>query len=581
MKVSKKIKFGILITFLIVIIGIIGTLIITKNNEKQRSYELEQVSTYNYFILRVDDKYGVINTNGDKILDTIYDNVKIPNPEKDVFICYENEKITVFDYNKNQKFTEYESVEPIKLKDVVNDLVYEKSVLAYKKDVKYGLIDFSGNIITEALYDSIESISYREGELLVSQNGKFGVINIKGKKLVDIKYDEIRGDNYYSNETGYKLSGYIVGIKNDTGILYGYINPKGKLILKVEFNQISRIIDIKEDINSYLIVSNNGQYGVYKNKKKIINCEYQSIAYDRNNNIFILEKSKNYGIADINGKIKIEVNNTSLESKGIYLYAKNNENETVYDSNGKTVDIDFNKTIMQTSNENYYISITYKDDNYYYGIMDKDKNQIAQEQYLYIEYLYDNYFIASNKNGKLGIIDDNSTEIIELKYDLVQKIQDKNAIQTLIYDTSTTEIYNHSFKKSSSMQNANIMNFKDYIKMYSNNDLQYFDNNGNKVTNTDIFKKNELFSVADNENNWGFADAFGNKKINTIYERVTDFNEYGFAGIKQDKRWGIINSNGNIVLEPTYDFENLYNDPEFIGKYYKVQDALGEIYYTK
>ncbi len=51
---------------------------------------------------------------------------------------------------------------------------------------------------------------------------------------------------------------------------------------------------------------------------------------------------------------------------------------------------------------------------------------------------------------------------------------------------------------------------------------------------------------------------------------VTDFNKYGFAGIKKkDGKWGSINQNGEVVQEPTYDLKKR-NIPEFVGKYYRV-----------
>lgn len=37
-------------------------------------------------------------------------------------------------------------------------------------------------------------------------------------------------------------------------------------------------------------------FGVTKNEKEIINNQYQSIAYDENNNLLVVEKSKKYGV---------------------------------------------------------------------------------------------------------------------------------------------------------------------------------------------------------------------------------------------------------------------------------------------
>ena len=110
--------------------------------------------------------------------------------------------------------------------------MYEKSVLKYKENDKYGLIDFSGKKITKPIYDEIDSVSYKEGELLVKQNDKFGVINIKGNVIVDIDYAKISVDGYYTDKNQYKYAGYIVSNKTDEGYRYGYISNSGKIIVE-------------------------------------------------------------------------------------------------------------------------------------------------------------------------------------------------------------------------------------------------------------------------------------------------------------------------------------------------------------
>ena len=59
---------------------------------------------------------------------------------------------------------------------------------------------------------------------------------------------------------------------------------------------------------------------------------------------------------------------------------------------------------------------------------------------------------------------------------------------------------------------------------------------------------------------------------------VTEFNEYGFAGIELDGKWGVINEAGEIIQEPIYVLEEI--SPSFIGKYYKANQWYGNSYYT-
>ena len=59
---------------------------------------------------------------------------------------------------------------------------------------------------------------------------------------------------------------------------------------------------------------------------------------------------------------------------------------------------------------------------------------------------------------------------------------------------------------------------------------------------------------------------------------VTDFNEYGFAGIKLDGKWGVIEqATQKIIQEPIYELD--WAQPTFIGKYYRVRD-WGDLRYS-
>ena len=49
---------------------------------------------------------------------------------------------------------------------------------------------------------------------------------------------------------------------------------------------------------------------------------------------------------------------------------------------------------------------------------------------------------------------------------------------------------------------------------------------------------------------------------------VTEFNEYGYAGIKSKNKWGSINENGDVIKEPTYEVESNII-PSFIKEYYQ------------
>lgn len=460
-------------------------------------------------------------------------------------------------------------------KDASAEVPYEKSVLAYKENDKYGIIDFQGKKITKAIYDSIESLLYREGCLLVKQNDKYGVINIKGKVMVDAIYDSISADGYYDEESKYQKAGFIVGKKQEEGYRYGYISNNGKTILDLEYNEIDRITDITEDNEIYLLAFKNGQAGIYKNNKQIIKHSYEEIEYNKQNQLFITQKNNKQGVINKEGNEILETQyDYIMISNGIIL-AEKDSITTVFDNKGNKQETQNNIIKYHTENENYFITTNEEELS---GIVDKDGNIILENEYSYIEYAFSDFFIVT-KDGKVSIVDVKTKQEIISNYNVIQKIENKNIFQAIILDPYTIEIYNENMEKVASMKEANLKIEKNYIELSSKTERKYFDSNGNEIQNTDIFTNLELFAFVNEEGKWGFKNKAGAIVVNPSYDMVTELNANGFAGIRKDDKWGVINSNGEIIVEPTYEIE--WDIPEFIGPYVKLNFGYGMIYYTK
>ena len=472
---KKKIISLILIILIIVIAVIIGKKVI-KSKEKN---ELEKIENFNYFKYNEDNKYGIIDKDGNVVIEAEYSNIIIPNPEKDIFICYgeNNDKSKVLNSSKKELFDKYDDIEPIKLKSIASILCYEKGVLKYKKDGLYGLIDFDGKEISKNIYSSIENLQSTEGKFMIQKDNKFGVINTKGKVLVETDYDQVVTDDYYNESTGYKDSGFIVARKTDDGYRFGYISSTGKVELDTEFNELKRITEL-EDI--YIIASKNGQFGLYKGSKEIIEPNYQSIDYSEND-VLIIRKNSNYGLADLKGNILIDTKYTNIESKGIYIYAENDKESKVFDINGNKLDMNFNKTIYKTNNENYMISTIINNDITYYGLENSKGDTIIKPYYSYLEYLFDDYFIVKDENEKYGIIDSKDNKVIDFKYDVIQKIKDKNIIQAVNMKKQETELFSSKLESIMKMEKAIINNEEDYLIIKNEKEKVYIDNEGNKI----------------------------------------------------------------------------------------------------
>lgn len=570
----------IIIIMIVAIIAIIATVLVLHFSKRAKYvYDIETVSDIKYNTICIDNRYGVIDDKGNVLVDPSYDIIQIPNPSKPIFICMSNYNTETGEYEtkilndkKEQILTGYQTIEAIPTETTEDGIPFEKSVLKYKKDGKYGLIDLEGKEITDPIYDDISAVIYKEGMFLVEQDEKQGVINLNGVNVIDVEYDNITVDNYYNVDSKYQKTGFIVCNIGENGYRYGYIDYKGDVILDTEYTEISRITEIDDDNNIYLIAYKDGQAGVLKNKKQILNHEYEGIIYNATNNVFTVQRNGKYGLVDMDGKIKIEPQYTKLIWGGIYLKAEKDGVQTIIDANGNEVTDGY---VSRTPTKDGKHSIVYGADDIY-KIIDNNGNVVIDKGYSYIEELDNNYFIVSSSQ-KSGIIDLTGKSLVDLKYNSIFKIDNTELLQANISETNTVSLINKDMQVIVSMDNAGIDIADNYIRVFSEKDMKYFDFTGKELTAQEVFPNNKIYAKRINDK-WGFVDKDGNTVVPNEYDMVTEVNKYGFAGIRLNGKWGVIDSEGKIIQEPVYDIDNL--TPEFIGKYYRSDEWYGNDYYT-
>ena len=578
MKKKILIISGILIVIVVIllIIGIIWYF----NDKAKYDFEVEQVTEINYLVLQEDDKYGVIDKYGNIVVEPVYDIIQIPNPSKAIFVCmydYDTDEreyqIDVLNEAGEKLYSEYDSVQAIATETTYDGIPFEKSVLQYKKDGKYGLINMEGEELTDAIYDSISAIAYKEGMLLVEKDDKYGVVNMNGVTVISVEYESITSDNYYSSETFYKTTGFIVCKKTDDGYRYGYINYQGHEILDTNYTQISRITEIEaEDV--YLIAYKDGQAGVLQNKKVILNYEYEDISYNSYNDMFIIQRNGKQGVIDMSGNVKIAAEYDNISFGGIYVNAEIDGETVILDLDGNQVENQDIVTKMLTMDGEHYIIA---DVNEMYDITDLSGQSIIENSYSYMEEITENYFVVGN-NNKNGIIDLSGKAVVDLKYNSIFAIDGTNLLQANISSSKTISLINKdTMEILVTLSDASVEIEENYTRVYNDTESYYFDDSGNEITVQEAMPENSLYAIEE-DGLWGFVDQNGNIIIECIYEAVTEFNEYGFAGIMLDDMWGSIDSNGEVVQEPIYELD--WTNPMFIGKYYQLEEWYSYAYYT-
>ncbi len=516
--------------------------------------------SYEYFLLTSGEKLGVIDKKGNLILDAKYDQIDIPNPSKPVFICKTAEETRILNEKNEEILKQYEDIEAVKPSTSVDNEM-EKQVLKYKKNGLYGLIDLEGNVVIEAIYQEISSLNDKPESILVKKDEKYGIVDANGNYVIDLAYDSITSDGYYLPNISYEKTGYIVAKKASDGINFGYINYEGECLLDTKYESIERALKYDED-TPYLIVMQKGKKGVFKNTKKIIDLNYQSIHYSELSKVFVVEKNGKYGFYKTNGKSILKPEYTQYSIAGNYISVEKDGEKKLFDINGNLVNTTSYTKMIETENPAYFIA---EDENGYHSIISKDIN--IDKKYSQVSYAFDNYFIFTDENSKSGVVNAAINEIeIEPKYDFVILIEGTCFLQAVDGMNGYTDIYSNKLEKVLTMKDCIVENLENgYSIVYSGTDMKYINQNGEIVENTEVYPDKQLYSFKQNDK-WGFSDSNGKIVVQCQYDLVTELNEYGFCGIKKGEKWGVMNERGEVIVEPNYELDT-YFFPEFIGKY--------------
>lgn len=419
----------VLIMFIFIIKGIL-----TKDREQGKI-----VST-DYFVSYQNNKWGVINSKAENIIDPSYaEMIIIPNSKKDVFICTYDVNYETGEYktkvlnNKNEEiFTNYNKIEAIPNNDEGNNLWYEENVLKVEKDGKYGLIDLNGKELVACEYEEITAVKGIKNALKTKKDGKQGVITDDGKVLLKPQYNEIEAlgkDN---------KSGFI--IQAETG-KYGIVDYSANSILSTNYDEISKIYG-----NDYYVVKkNNKQILVKKGDEEVLTSGFNEIkqVLKTSEGQVIFTINNLYGVMKTTGEVLIEPTYEELkEAKSGILIAKLNGKYAIMDinKNNKTdykyTDIFYNEkadiytatdetlnneildntfTVRQTGivtdedDEKGYIKIKQGDEYKFYNFKfeEKAEKDIYSSNTLYI----------SKNEGKYGFVDKEGKVVVDYTYD--------------------------------------------------------------------------------------------------------------------------------------------------------------------
>lgn len=433
-KLNFKKVIGVIVALAVIIMVIISIVNIVKNSGKKI-----EVKNYSYYTAYENGKFGVINNDGETVIEPAYDEmIAIPNNSRPIFICtydvndsdgtYKTKAIN----EKNEEIlTGYDKIEAIDNSDSKQNVWYEDNVLRVSRNGKYGIINFEGQEVLPCEYDEITALKGVTSNFLVKKDGKLGLVNEKGQTIINTEYK-----NILTLKEGYKSEYVIVNAENK----YGVISTSGTILIEPTYEGVkylgsSSLFAVKQDntwklmdteekkiiidggykdiveakSENIVVVNNDGKYGVVsKENEEKIKPQYEDLKYAFSI-YYIAKKDGKYGVINLENEevIKFEYQNMVYVENGGFIQADKTDTETViFDNNlGQKV----TGIVSEVNTDKGYIKVYTNNEYKYYNFKLEEKNSS--------DLLTANTLFLSKKDGKYGYVDKSGKVVVDYIYE--------------------------------------------------------------------------------------------------------------------------------------------------------------------
>ena len=539
--------------------------VINSTLKEEYYFDEKNILFLDTLIIKSDNKFGFVVTNGEVIIEPIYNQLKRLNDK--LFFALSENKWELINL-KGEKITSevYDEV-----KSVSNNLI------AVKKNNLWEVINLEGNsIITDkffhisnfnkgvARFDKSNSF-VREGWNQYKYSGKWGLLNNTGKKLVSGKYGYIT--DFYDND--------IAWVRNEDDFQnskWGLIDFKGN-----ELTEIKYTLEYKDIINKDVLKNSEnlfrvniggkvvdeyvydlnkvdgGKWGfINKDGKEVIPFIY-NYANSFNEGLASVELNEKYGVIDKSGKLVIDTNYFYI---GHFREGRANVFTDDFmwgfiDKKGKKIS-EFTYNSVYPFNEGFAgVAVGGFGLGKKWGFIDKNGIEITPIKYDSIDFFYENY-AQVNIGGKWGVIDKNGIEITPIKYDEIRSFYNDIARVRIGERWGYINSYGKEF----------IPLIYSYVGVIKDSLIRV-----NLGGNVDRFGK-----ILGGK--WGFLNQEGKEIIPIKYDEAFEFYE-GVSLIKLKNKWSFLSkSNQEYDLLQSGKIENAkINNSEISNNNLKIPDV--------
>jgi hypothetical protein len=415
-----------------------------------------------YAVVTLQNKKGIIDIDGEIIIQPIYDNCQILFNEN--FLLTEGSSLRLS--NANNEFIGEKIIadRAVALDEKINNSYITKYFRFVINETKYGLLDSNFNLLAPCVYDRINFTN--NDTFFTVLNGNNLVINNKNVILKEFSY------TFYFHEEHLSSNGvfnYIIRKDSSYGAKCGIMNEKYEIILPIEYDWIDFSHDVwvvrkgrseyildgnyiiipdskykeignfeKEGIAcakcedlKYVFINKNGKTffetkfdSVYLGSRSLLNFLFEGNRNKHKSGLCGVCINSKWGYIDLSGRILIEckydeISDFDLNNNSIVKY---NGKWGVINNEGKIViECKYDEFSNFDNNNNSIVKYNGK-----WGVIDDlGKSLIPFEFDSIVDYNLHSKLIISNFEDKYGLIDFSKKIIINYEYDNIDFIDEK------------------------------------------------------------------------------------------------------------------------------------------------------------
>lgn len=442
---------------------------------------------------------------------------------------------------------------------------------------KWGVIDNKGNLIISPSYDNMIIIPDKNKAFFVviedanfdQETYKVKILNEKNEELLSDFDNLFPLENSDSTDSWYEAN----ALRFMKDGKYGLIDFDGKIIIEPLYDNLYVMPGIKR----VAVVEKDGKKGLVDITmgETIIDTQYDMITPctdDIKCGYIVKDSNNKYGLVGHDKKQVLECKYDEIKnvaSDTYYCVRENNKLEIVNSLGQVIVDNGFDD-VKELNSENFVIVKDGK-----YGVMSVSGDIIIEPGYEEIKYAFNNFYIAK-KDGKYGIMDSAQTSIIEYKYNNIFYIKEADFFEAE-RDDLKTDIIDSGFNIALTDIIVSELNKEDgYIRVREEQEYKYYNFKLEEKTNKEVLSTKTLYLVKE-FGKYGYENKKGERVVDCKYDDANEQNDYGYCAVKKDGKWGVLKSDGSILLEPSINLDNnlIIN---FIADWYRINDSRTEIY---